>query len=89
MKKTIAKNIVVSAKSERPTDIIRSYLQNANTLTSEYLACASVVGLYPDLLLGRPIWKVQWINKDPLDLGYRGNRSSGYNYQDVSETRRC
>lgn len=77
MKKTITKNIVASAKSERPTDIIRSYLQNANTLTSEYLACASVVGLYPNVLLGRHIWKVQWINRHPLDLRRRGSRSSG------------
>jgi len=62
MKKTIAKDVVVSAKSEHPIDIIRSYLQNAGTLTSNCLAHASIVGLYPNKLLGRSVWNVQWLS---------------------------
>ena len=61
MKKTIAKKVVASAISNHSADIIRAYLQNVNTQTSDCLARASIVGLYPNILLGRPIWNVQWI----------------------------
>lgn len=61
MKKTISDGLVASAKSGRPTDIIRSYLRNAHTLTSNCWAEASVVGLYPNPLFGRLIWRVEWL----------------------------
>ena len=61
MKKTIVKDVVVSAESEQPIDIIKSYLQHAGTLTSNCLAHASIIGLYPNKLLGQHIWNVQWL----------------------------
>jgi hypothetical protein len=67
MKKVINTNIVANAKGGRRKEIVRSYLENANTLTSNCLAAASVVGLYPDSLLGRLIWKVEWwSNRNPV-----------------------
>ena len=62
MKKVVSPTTIASAKSSRPGDVVRSYLENENTQTSHCLAAASVIGLYPNSLLGRLIWKVEWLS---------------------------
>jgi len=57
LKKTIKKDIIGMTKSLKPEDILNSYLQKANTETSNHLAKKSVVGLYPNRIFGKIIWK--------------------------------
>lgn len=57
LKKGIKRDIVNMSKSKKPEDILRSYLQNANTRTSQELAKRPAVGLYPDKIFGKVVWK--------------------------------
>lgn len=57
LKKSIKRDVIDVSKSKEPGDILRSYLQNANTQTSKELAKKSVVGLYPDKIFGGVIWE--------------------------------
>jgi hypothetical protein len=56
LKKSIKRDVIDMSKSEKPRDILRSYLQNANTSTSKELAKKAIVGLYPDEVFGKVIW---------------------------------
>jgi len=57
MKKMINKDIVKKARGRNPEDIFRAYLKNPKTQTARFLSKKSVVGLFPDEILGKVIWK--------------------------------
>jgi len=57
LKKSVERDVIDVSESKKPEDILRSYLQNANTHTSKELAKKSIVGLYPDKIFGKIIWK--------------------------------
>jgi hypothetical protein len=61
MKKAIKSSL---KDSQKQRTAIRSYLRNANTTSSKHWSESSVIGLYPNNLLGKLIWKVQWLVKD-------------------------
>jgi hypothetical protein len=67
MKKVVSATTLAKSKTSRPADIVRSYLEHENTQSSNYLANASVIGLYPNSLFARLIWKVKWLsNKEHI-----------------------
>jgi len=58
LKKGLRKDIIDTAKSTEPGEILSSYLRRANTHTSQSLSQKSVIGLYPDKVFGKAIWKI-------------------------------
>jgi hypothetical protein len=57
LKKAIKEDIINKSESEKPEDILKSYLQNGNTSTSKHLAKKSVIGLFPTEIFGKIIWE--------------------------------
>lgn len=51
LKKAIKEDIINKSESEKPEDILKSYLQNGHTSSSKLLAQKSVVGLFPLIYL--------------------------------------
>jgi len=56
LKKAIKEDIINKSESEKPEDILKSYLQNGHTSTSKLLAQKSVVGLFPPDIFEKIIW---------------------------------
>lgn len=61
MKKTISEKVINQSSSLSPKDILESYLNNAETDSSEFLSQKSIVGLYPLEIFAEPIWRVKRI----------------------------
>lgn len=57
LKKAIKEDIINKSESEKPEDILKSYLQNGHTSSSKLLAQKSVVGLFPPDIFEKIIWE--------------------------------
>lgn len=64
LKKTIKNQIIKKAVDNEPHNIIKSYLMNDTNKTPNFLSLKSVVGLYPDYLYNKLIWKVNRIKEN-------------------------
>lgn len=64
LKKMVKDETILKADNDNSASIILSYLNNEKTSTAREIRRKSVVMLYPDDLLGKPIWKVRRVVAD-------------------------
>ena len=60
MKTTIMDEVISLTTDNSPSSQVRSYLINTKH-GKEHLSKASVVGLFPDDLFGKILWKTKWV----------------------------
>lgn len=75
LKKSIKASVLSNSKTQQPQDLLRAYLQHANTTTSKELAKKPVVGLYPEKIFGVIIW--QPTTSEITDISSLGVRNLG------------